>query len=231
MQNIEDLYELSPMQQGMLFHTLYAPESEVYFEQLLCILSGKLNFSAFQQAWEQVVARHSVLRSSFYWEEIQKPLQMVNKQVDLPWVQMDWRHLTPDEQQKHLEEFLSSDRQKGFNVTQAPLMRFTIIQLGEETYQFIWSHHHILFDGWSMQIILKEVLAFYEATQRGENLRLQEVRPYREYIEWLQQQDSDKAKNFWQKTLQGFETPTLIGNRERGTEEHVMSNGFNYLKR
>lgn len=217
MQNIEDLYELSPMQQGMLFHTLYAPESEVYFEQLLCILSGKLNFSAFQKAWEQVVARHSVLRSSFYWEEIEKPLQMVNKQVDLPWVQMDWRHLTPDEQQKHLEEFLSSDRQKGFNVTQAPLMRFTIIQLGEETYQFIWSHHHILFDGWSMQIILKEVLAFYEATQRGENLRLQEVRPYREYIEWLQQQDSDKAKNFWQKTLQGFETPTLIGNREQGT--------------
>ncbi|MEH1944123.1 MAG: amino acid adenylation domain-containing protein [Nostoc sp.] len=224
MQNIEDLYELSPMQQGMLFHTLYAPESEVYFEQLLCILSGKLNFSAFQKAWEQVVARHSVLRSSFYWEEIEKPLQMVNKQVDLPWVQMDWRHLTPDEQQIHLEEFLSSDRQKGFNVTQAPLMRFTIIQLGEETYQFIWSHHHILFDGWSMQIILKEVLAFYEATQRGENLRLQGVRPYREYIEWLQQQDSDKAKNFWQKTLQGFETPTLIGNREQGTGNRGIYN-------
>ncbi|MBE9205823.1 amino acid adenylation domain-containing protein [Nostoc sp. LEGE 06077] len=217
MQNIEDLYELSPMQQGMLFHTLYAPESEVYFEQLLCIISGELNFSAFQKAWKQVVARYSILRSSFYWQEIEKPLQMVNKQVDLPWVQMDWRHLTPDEQQKHLEKFLSSDRQKGFTLNQAPLMRFTIIQLGEQTHQFIWSHHHILFDGWSMQIVLKEVLALYEANQRGEHLRLQGVRPYREYIEWLQQQDSDKAKNFWQKTLQGFETPTLIGNREQRT--------------
>lgn len=224
MQNIEDLYELSPMQQGMLFHTLYAPESEVYFEQLLCILSGKLNFSAFQKAWEQVVARHSVLRSSFYWEEIEKPLQMVSKQVDLPWVKLDWRNLTPDKQQNHLEEFLSSDRQKGFDLAQAPLMRFTIIQLTEQEYQFIWTHHHILFDGWSMQIVLKEVLAFYEANQRGEYLRLQGVRPYREYIEWLQQQDIDKAKNFWQKTLQGFETATLIGNREQKTENRGIYN-------
>ncbi|MBD2131004.1 amino acid adenylation domain-containing protein [Sphaerospermopsis sp. FACHB-1094] len=214
MQSIEDLYELSPMQQGMLFHTLYAPESEVYFEQLLCILSGELNFAAFQKAWEQVVARHSILRSSFFWEEIEKPLQMVSKQVDLPWEKLDWRHLTTDEQQEKLEEFLKSDRHKGFDLNQAPLMRFTIIQLTENTYQFIWSHHHILFDGWSMQIIIKEVLAFYEANQRGEYLRLSPVRPYKEYIEWLQQQDLEKAKQFWQQTLTGFETPTLIGNRE-----------------
>ncbi|WGV25099.1 amino acid adenylation domain-containing protein [Halotia branconii] len=217
MQNIEDLYELSPMQQGMLFHTLYAPESEVYFEQLLCILCGDLNFPAFQQAWEQVVARHSVLRSSFYWEEIEKPLQMVSKRVVLPWVKLDWQNFTPDQQQQQLEEWLKSDRQKGFDLAQAPLMRFTIIQLGEQTYQFIWSHHHILFDGWSMQIILKEVLALYEANHRCENLRLQPVRPYREYIEWLQQQDSEQAKDFWRKTLQGLENSTLLaGNQGKG---------------
>ncbi len=216
MNNIEDLYELSPMQQGMLFHTLYAPESEVYFEQLLCILSGELNFLTFQQAWRQVVTRHPVLRSSFYWEEIEKPLQMVSKQVDLPWEELDWRNFTPDEQQQHLEDFLKCDRQKGFDLAQAPLMRFTVIQLEDYIYQFIWSHHHILFDGWSMQIILKEVLAFYEAHQRGEHLRLIPSRPYREYINWLQQQDIAEAKNFWQQTLQGFETPTsLIGNREQ----------------
>ncbi|MBG1241152.1 non-ribosomal peptide synthetase [Nostoc sp. NZL] len=219
MNNIDDLYELSPMQQGMLFHTLYAPESEVYFEQLLCILSGELNFIAFQQAWEQVVARHPILRSSFYWKEIEKPLQMVSKQVDLPWEKLDWRNFTPDEQQQHLEDFLKCDRQKGFELDVAPLMRFTIIQLENYTYQFIWSHHHILFDGWSMQIILKEVLAFYEAHQRGEHLRLQSVRPYREYIEWLQQQDIDQAKNFWQTTLQGFETPTFLGGN-RGLETY-----------
>ena len=208
MKNIEDIYELSPMQQGMLFHTLYAPESELYFEQLLCILSGELNFPAFGQAWDSVVARHPVLRSSFYWEEIEKPLQMVSKQVDLPWVELDWCNFTPEEQQQHLEDFLTSDRQKGFDLTQVPLMRFTLIQLGEQTYQFIWSHHHILFDGWSMQIILKEVLAFYEANHQSEHLHLKPSRPYREYIQWLQQQDIDQAKNFWQQTLQGFEAPT-----------------------
>jgi surfactin family lipopeptide synthetase C len=217
MNNIDDLYELSPMQQGMLFHTLYAPESEVYFEQLLCIFQGELNFAAFEQAWQQVVARHPVLRSSFYWEEIEKPLQMVSKQVDLLWEKLDWQHFTPDEQQQHLEDFLKCDRQKQFVLSQAPLMRFTVIHLEDYIYQFIWSHHHILFDGWSMQIILKEVLAFYEAHQRGEHLRLIPSRPYREYINWLQQQDITQAKNFWQKTLQGFETPTFfIGNREQG---------------
>ncbi|MCC5645815.1 amino acid adenylation domain-containing protein [Nostoc sp. CHAB 5824] len=216
MNNIEDLYELSPMQQGMLFHTLYAPESEVYFEQLLCILQGELNFPAFEQAWHSVVARHPILRSSFYWEEIEKPLQMVNKQVDLPWEKLDWRNLTADQQQQHLEDFLSGDRQKGFELDLAPLMRFTVIQLEDYTYQFIWSHHHILFDGWSMQIILKEVLAFYEAHQRGEHLRLIPSRPYREYINWLQQQDITQAKNFWQQTLQGLELPkSLVGNREQ----------------
>ncbi|MEH1937182.1 MAG: amino acid adenylation domain-containing protein [Nostoc sp.] len=219
MNNIDDLYELSPMQQGMLFHTLYAPESEVYFEQLLCILQGELNFPAFEQAWQQVVARHPVLRSSFYWEEIEKPLQMVSKQVDLPWVKLDWRHLTADEQQQYIGDFLLGDRQKGFELDVAPLMRFTVIQLEEYTYQFIWSHHHILFDGWSMQIVLKEVLAFYEAHQRGEHLRLIPSRPYREYINWLQQQDITQAKDFWQKKLQGFEASTpLIGNREQGIE-------------
>ena len=217
MNNIDDLYELSPMQQGMLFHTLYAPESEVYFEQLLCILSGELNFLAFQQAWQQVVARHPILRSSFYWEEIEKPLQMVSKQVDLPWEELDWQNFTPDEQQQHLEDFLKCDRQKGFELDIAPLMRFTVIKLEDYIYQFIWSHHHILFDGWSMQIILKEVLAFYEAHQRGENLRLIPSHPYREYIDWLQQQDITQAKNFWQQILQGLKLPkSLIGNREQG---------------
>ncbi|MEH2271375.1 MAG: amino acid adenylation domain-containing protein [Nostoc sp.] len=217
MNNIDDLYELSPMQQGMLFHTLYAPESEVYFEQLVCILQGELNFTGFVQAWQQIVARHPVLRSAFYWEEIEKPLQMVSKQVDLPWEQLDWQNFTPDEQQHYLGDFLKCDRQKRFDLSQAPLMRFTVIQLEEYTYQFIWSHHHILFDGWSMQIILKEVLAFYEANQRGEHLRLIPSRPYREYIEWLQQQDITQANNFWQKNLQGFETPiSLTGNREEG---------------
>ena len=137
--NIEDIYELSPMQQGMLFHTLYDPESGVYFEQLNFTLHGYLNVSAFKQAWQQVVARHPVLRTFFSWEELDKPLQLVNEQVELPWVDYDWRGLTPTEQQERLEAFLQLDRQQGFELNQAPLMRFALMRVQEDTYQFVWS--------------------------------------------------------------------------------------------
>ncbi|MGA9378561.1 MAG: condensation domain-containing protein, partial [Phormidium sp.] len=224
MNNMEDLYELSPMQQGMLFHTLYSPKSEMYFEQLFCTLKGDLNLPIFQQAWQQVVLRHPVLRTSFHWEEIEKPLQMVNKSVDCPWIFHDWRDLTKAEQQERLESLLKSDRKNTFDLTEVPLMRFTLIQLEEETYQFIWSHHHILFDGWSMQTILKEVFALYEADYRGESLYLTPSRPYRDYITWLQEQEIDRAKDFWQEKLKSLEFPTpfrvdknLI--RDKGKEE------------
>ncbi|NEP32738.1 amino acid adenylation domain-containing protein [Moorena sp. SIO3B2] len=208
--NIEEIYELSSMQQGMLFHTVYEPESEVYFEQLLCTIKGTLKGAVLEQAWQQVVARHPVLRSSFYWEEVDDPLQVVHKQVELPWTYHHWQDLTAQEQQYRLEGLLDSDRRLGFDLEQAPLMRLNLIQLGDQTYQLLWSHHHILFDGWSMAIVLQEAFAFYEATIKGEALHLKSPRPYRDYISWLKQQDLEQAKTFWQQKLQGFESPTVI---------------------
>lgn len=210
MNNIEDIYSLSPMQQGMLFHTLYSPESEVYFEQLVCTLKGQLNLSFFQEAWQKVVAKYPVLRSSFHWEEIEKPLQMVSQKVELPWMVYDWKHWDNLQQKEALESFLKSDRASGIELDQAPLMRFALIQLETDSYQFIWSHHHILFDGWSMQIILQEVFDLYESYNRGESLQLKSCHPYREYISWLQQQDSSQAKKFWQQRLKGIEAPTPL---------------------
>ena len=210
MNNIEDIYSLSPMQQGMLFHTLYSPESEVYFEQLVCTLKGRLNLSFFQEAWQEIVAKHPVLRTSFHWEEIEKPLQMVSRKVELPWMVYDWKHWNNLQQKEALESFLKSDRASGIELAQAPLMRFTLIQLETDSYQFIWSHHHILFDGWSMQIILQEVFDLYESYNRGESLQLKFCHPYREYISWLQQQDSSQAKKFWQQRLKGIEAPTPL---------------------
>jgi len=210
MNNIEDIYSLSPMQQGMLFHTLYSPESEVYFEQLVCTLKGQLNLSFFQEAWQEIVAKHPVLRTSFHWEEIEKPLQMVSQKVELPWMVYDWKHWDNLQQKEALESFLKGDRVLGIELDQAPLMRFALIQLETDSYQFIWSHHHILFDGWSMQIILQEVFDLYESYNRGESLQLKFCHPYREYISWLQQQDSSQAKKFWQQRLKGIEAPTPL---------------------
>ncbi|MDJ0728709.1 MAG: amino acid adenylation domain-containing protein [Crocosphaera sp.] len=210
MNNIEDLYALSPMQEGMLFHTLYSPESEAYFEQLVCQLKGQLNISLFQKAWQTIVARHPVLRSSFHWEEIEKPLQMVSQQVELSWMIHDWQHWPENQQKEALETFLKSDRSLGIDIDQAPLMRFTLIQLGVDNYQFIWSHHHILLDGWSMQIVLQEVFDLYESYNQGDSLQLKPCPLYREYISWLQQQNPFEAKEFWQKKLQGIEATTPL---------------------
>ncbi|MEA5517932.1 non-ribosomal peptide synthetase [Limnoraphis robusta] len=209
-QDIVDIYELSPMQQGMLFHTLYNPRSGVYFEQRSCLISGELNTQAFKQVWQQVITRHPVLRTAFYWEELEKPLQVVYSQVNLPFIEEDWQNLTPNEQENKLQSFLTSEREKGFQLDQAPLMRCALFKVKESTYQFVWSHHHLLMDGWCNGLIIKEVLAFYEAFKQGQSLSLKPSRPYREYISWLQQQDISKAEKFWHENLKDFTSPTQL---------------------
>ena len=208
--NIESIYPLSSMQQGILFHSLYAPESGVYFSQMTLNLKG--NVAAFESAWKKIVNRHSVLRTLFVWKNRPTPIQIILKQVNLPWNNLDWRGLSPTEQQQQLLELLLTQREQGFQFNQAPLMGCTLIKLNEDTYQFILNFHQILMDGWSLPIIFKEVLSFYEADVRGETCYLPTPRPYRDYIAWLNSQDKEVAIEFWRQTLQGFSasTPLII---------------------
>ncbi|WP_407900825.1 amino acid adenylation domain-containing protein, partial [Scytonema sp. NUACC26] len=208
--NIEDFYPLSPMQQGILYHSLAAPKSGVYFNQFSWILQGKLNIIAFHRTWQYVVARHSILRTCFAWEGLKEPAQIVHRQVMLPWQEYNWQHLSPDEQQQKLELFLQSDRSSGFELTQPPLMRLTLIQLSDAYYNFTWSHHHLLLDGWSFATIFKEVFACYKAFSNSEDVYLDPIRPYRDYIVWLQQQNLSEAETFWREALKGFTTPTQL---------------------
>ncbi len=208
--NIESIYPLSPMQEGMLFHTLKEPESGIYFEQISFTIQGHLALTAFERAWRQVVERHPVLRTFVVWKNRTLPLQIVRKSVILPWTILDWRELSPIEQEHQLEVFLQTDRNKGFELEYAPLMRCALIQLADETYKFVWSFHHLLMDGWCMPIIFKEVFAFYEASKKGFDLHLSATRPYSDYIAWLQQQDKSKAIAYWQGALKGFNAPTPL---------------------
>ncbi|WGV25123.1 non-ribosomal peptide synthetase [Halotia branconii] len=208
--NIESIYPLSHLQQGMLFHTLREPESGVYFEQFCLTLAGNLDINLLQEACTRVVKRHPVLRTLVIWEKQEKPLQVVCKQVDLPWQICDWRSLSATTQKEHLEAFLQADRVEDFILDKAPLMRFTLIQVADDTYEFIWSFHHLLIDGWSLSIICKEFFAFYHALIKGEYLYLNTSRPYRNYINWLQQQDLKAAKTFWQQQLEDLTSPTRL---------------------
>jgi hypothetical protein len=209
LRNIEDIYELSSMQQGLLFETLVAPASGVYVTQMCFTLNQTLEPDLWQQAWQQVVERHPVLRTLFVWAGRSRPLQVVRKAVALPWTMLDWRGTAAGKEE--LTRWLAADRRQGFPLDQAPLMRCTLIRASAENWYFIWSHHHLLLDGWSLPLILQEVFTWYEAACAGQTLTLPAPRPYSAYIAWLQRQNKEKAEAFWRKDLQGFTTPTPLG--------------------
>jgi non-ribosomal peptide synthetase component F/aryl carrier-like protein len=208
--NIEDIYPLSPTQQGMLFHTLYAPQSGVYVAQISCTFSNSLNVSLLKKAWRLVIERHPVLRTSFHWERRDQPFQVVYRSVNLPWEQYDWRGVSSTEQQELLKNFLKGDRQRDFDINKPPLMRLTLIQLAKDNYQFVWSKHHLILDGWSTAIVFKDVFDTYSALHQGQDLPSLPSRPYGNYIAWLRQQDLSQAEAFWRRTLKGFTTPTPL---------------------
>src|SRR5215204_6585626 len=201
--NIEAFYPLSPMQQGMFFHTLLAPGSGIYFQQWNCKLHGKLNAGVLQQAWQEVVNRHSVLRTCFVWQDLKEPVQIVRQQVPLPWLSLDWCALDPALQQQQLTDFLAADLARGLDLQQAPLMRLALIRIEDETYHFVWSCHHLLLDGWSTPLVIKEVFTFYEGINQERRVELGAVRPYRDYIRWLRTQALGVAEQFWRKLLKG----------------------------
>ncbi|MEH2140423.1 amino acid adenylation domain-containing protein [Nostoc sp.] len=223
--DIEAIYPLSPTQQGILFHTLYEPESTIYFEQFQLTLHGNLDPGIFERAWQLLVERHSALRTLFVWKNRKQSVQVVRKAVNLPWSNLDWRIFTRQEQEISLNSFLDLDRKQWFELDKAPLMRFALIRVADETYEFVWSFHHLLVDGWSWPIIVKELFALYESIQNGQQLYIAPSRPYRDYINWLQQQDLTSAKAFWQKNLEGFTVPTpLIVERSLGQSSHQQQN-------
>ena len=226
---MEDLYPLSPMQRGMLFHALYEASSPVYFEQVSYQLRGQLNLTAFERAWQQVVDRHPVLRTSFHYKGLDEPLQMVRRKAKLPLIQEDWTELTAARQEERLKAFLIEDRARGFQLDKAPLLRLALFRLSADTHQFVWSHHHLLLDGWSVSLVIKEVLALYDALCRDEDVRQDRSRPYRDYIAWLGKQDLAAAEEFWRKTLEGFSAPTPFGVDTSGS--NVSEPAFDHRRR
>ncbi|MEQ8464528.1 non-ribosomal peptide synthetase [Coleofasciculus sp. E1-EBD-02] len=231
-ENIEDIYPLSPLQQGMLFHSLYEPESGVYFTQVSWSLTGKLDVPTFEQAWQKIVEKYSIFRTAFIWESLSQPVQVVYRKIKIKVETDNWQKLSPQEQQKQLKVFLASERQNGFQLSQAPLMRLHLIQLEQNSYQFIWSHHHLLLDGWSLPLVIKEFLDFYQVIDHGKSFPEKPAISYRNYIAWLQQQNQESAEKFWRQKLKGFTTPTplTVEKRQRNPETSNISFGEQELQ-
>jgi len=225
MRNIEAVYPLSPIQQGLLFHSLYAPNSGVYIEQLVCTLQADIDVSAFSRAWDYMIRRHAPLRTAFAWKSQDQPLQAVHRAVELPFVQEDWRAIAPDEQEQRLDRWLADERTRGFDVAKAPLMRLALVRVADHVWRFVWTHHHLLLDGWSLPLVLQEVFAAYEAYRNGSDPALPPVRPYRDYIAWLRKQDLAAAETYWRAALAGFSTPTPLVVDRLPVAPHTRSQG------
>ncbi|MBV4459306.1 non-ribosomal peptide synthase/polyketide synthase [Pseudomonas sp. COR58] len=207
---LDGLYRLSPMQQGMLFLGLNSPEADLYINQVSIPVQG-LEPARFKEAWEAVSRRHDILRTGFLWQDMAEPLQFVLADPQLPVSLLDWRD--QDHSQAALQALAAGERAKGFDLDRPPLQRLTLVRVGEDSHQLIWTYHHILIDGWSSSQLIGEVLSQYSGQP------LAEAVPYRRYINWLQQQDANASEGFWRGHLSLLDEPTYLADTVARTGE------------
>jgi amino acid adenylation domain-containing protein len=213
---VEDAYPLSPLQHGMLFHSLFSPEEAQYFSQLLFSMPGPLDLGALRESWQRVFDRHPILRTAFFWETVDEPLQVVLQRVEVPFAAHDWRQLDPLEAERRLAEHEREDRRRGVDLGRAPLARLDCFALGDGSHRLCWGYHHLLLDGWSVSLLLDEVEGNYRALTGGAPYAPPAVRPFRDYVAWLGSQDLAAAERYWRGRLAGFGSPTPLGIDRRG---------------
>ncbi|GLY50354.1 hypothetical protein Lesp01_40100 [Lentzea sp. NBRC 102530] len=197
---IEDVYPLTPLQTGMLFHTLVDDTSTAYSNRFRLRLSGVSDPDALAEALRRVVDRTPVLRGGVVWEGVEAPVQVVHHRVDVPITVHDWRGLA-DEPAVGGEEL---------DLTTPPLLRLAIARLTDDEVALFWTAHHVLLDGWSFAQVLAEVCEQYTALVRGVEPELPARRPFRDYLRWLAGQDTSAAERHWRQVLSGVEAPTPL---------------------
>ncbi|MCU0287995.1 MAG: condensation domain-containing protein, partial [Acidobacteria bacterium] len=202
---IENILPLTSLQEGMLFHYLNAPRSNLYFEQLSLEIFGTIDFQFFEKAWNSVIQRNEMLRTIFRWEKLAKPSQVILKKHAC---EIRFHDFSEDTQKETaFAKIKTKDREEGFDLTRVSF-RVTLCKLTETQYEMIVSNHHILYDGWSNGLILKEFFnAYYALSKREQALPLPAKPFFKEYVKWLQNRDKNKQRQFWRNYLADFETP------------------------
>ncbi|KTC56352.1 hypothetical protein AO262_26535 [Pseudomonas fluorescens ABAC62] len=218
LRSIEDIYPLSPMQQGMLFHSLYEQEGVDYINQLRVDVDD-LDSDRFEAAWQATLAAHESLRSAFLWQGVfEQPVQVIARQVELPLVIFDWQGR--DDLATALDAAAEAQRNSGFVLDQAPLLRLCLIRTGEARHHLIFTNHHILLDGWSNAQLFGEVLQRYAGLPVA-----QSAGRYRDYISWLQARDSAASEHFWTAQLAALDAPTRLADSVSGGEAGATGHG------
>ncbi len=216
---VEDAYPLSPLQHGILFHSLESADPATYLGQFTFQLAGPLDAQALRRAWQAVAARHPVLRTAFVRRPTGEDVQVVLRDVEVPFEEHDWRSAPAAGHPRGLDEFLAADRARGLDLSSAPVMRVSLVRTGDEAWRLVWSHHHVLLDGWSVPLVMGEVFAAYAALLAGREPDLPPARPFAEYVAWLAGRDAAAEEAFWREELRGIGAPTRLGiERDAGAE-------------
>ncbi|WP_406383459.1 amino acid adenylation domain-containing protein [Streptomyces sp. NBC_01618] len=214
---VEDILPLSPLQEGMLFQALYDEDGpDLYVHQLLLDLEGPLDVRALRRAARILLQRHANLRVGFRHDRSAGPLQLVHSKVKVPWAQVDLSGLDEDRRTTELARRADEDRALGFDLAQPPLLRFTVFRLGPGRFRLMLTKHHILMDGWSVPVLVRELFDLYGS--EGDASVLRPVTPYRDYLTWLAAQDPDTAREAWTGALEDIDEPTLVAPVHRGRE-------------
>ncbi|WP_330330499.1 amino acid adenylation domain-containing protein [Streptomyces sp. NBC_00536] len=207
--HLSDILPLSPLQEGLLFHTEYDQRAEdVYITRLALDVRGALDTGALRAAVAGLLSRHASLRACFHRTAEGVPVQLVPAEVALPWNENDLSHLGDEEQRAELDRLLVQERSRRFDPEHPPLLRFTLITLGPDRHRLLFAAHHLLLDGWSAPVLAGELFELYGS--HGDASALPEVVPYKDYLTWLAGQDRTAAEDAWRGALAGVQEPTLV---------------------
>lgn len=198
------IHHLAPMQESILFSCLLNSGTPVYFEQMQLEVTGKLNVDYLEKSFNIILERHDALRTIFLYEKLKRPVQMVLKERKTKVSYEDISHLSSEKKKKYIDRIAAEDREKGFDLLKDVLMRVIAVKLEPNKYRLIWSHHHIIMDGWCLGLIVKELLNAYYSLAANEKLVLENPSQYGEYLEWLDKQDRAAALGYWENYLKGY---------------------------
>ena len=201
---IDSICALAPLQEGMLFHALDNPKSDQYHVQIVWDIFGDFDKQAFCLAWEYIIQQHEIFRTKFAWRAVNHPVQLIYKSIVFDLQELDWQALTDAKQREDIKILLNKDKKESFDFENGKLNRFYLVHLTPKKHAFIWSHHHILFDGWSLGLILKDLKSCYTAITKNNSFPDIKRTSYKKYIEWLSKQSKNTASEYWKKSLSNY---------------------------
>jgi amino acid adenylation domain-containing protein len=201
---IQEIYGLSPMQSGMLFHSII-DKAGTYFEQTIFSLKGRVDTVLLEESFVRLVARYDILRTIFRFEKMKEPLQFVLKERRFKLHYEDLAGKMDSEKNSYIEEFRLKDLNRGFDLGRDLLMRVALFKTGDNDHRLIWSYHHIIMDGWGRSVIFLDLIRIYSGLRNRREVELPPPIPFQRYIRWIEQQDKEEGLNYWARYLEGYD--------------------------